>query len=57
MFRRSDIWGPDAEEFRPSRWEGRKLGSEFMPFSTGPRVYLGRKFITYHMHIRRDCTI
>jgi cytochrome P450 len=44
MHRRHDIWGGDAEEFKPSRWEGRKLGWEFIPFSGGPRVCLGRAF-------------
>jgi len=44
MHRRPDIWGPDSDEFVPSRWESRKLGWEFLPFSGGPRVCLGRKF-------------
>jgi cytochrome P450 len=43
MHRRPDIWGPDSEEFHPERWEGRKLGWEYLPFSGGPRVCLGRK--------------
>jgi len=43
MHRRHDIWGDDADEFRPDRWEKRKLGWEFIPFSGGPRVCLGRK--------------
>jgi len=43
MQRRHDIWGEDADEFRPERWEGRKLGWEFVPFSGGPRVCLGRE--------------
>jgi cytochrome P450 len=44
MHRRRDIWGEDADEFRPSRWEGRKLGWEFVPFSGGARVCIGREF-------------
>jgi cytochrome P450 len=44
MHRRHDIWGADADEFHPDRWEGRKLGWEFIPFSGGPRVCLGREY-------------
>jgi cytochrome P450 len=44
MQRRKDIWGPDADDFVPARWEGRKLGWEFIGFSGGPRVCLGRKY-------------
>lgn len=38
------IWGPDADEFRPERWE--KMTEEqkaaFIPFSYGPRACVGR---------------
>ncbi|KAL3427594.1 cytochrome p450 family protein [Phlyctema vagabunda] len=44
LHRRQDIWGEDADEFRPSRWEGRKLGWEFIPFSGGPRICLGQQY-------------
>lgn len=44
MHRRKDIWGPDADEFRPERWEGRKVGWEFLPFNGGPRICLGQQF-------------
>jgi cytochrome P450 len=40
---RPDIWGEDAEDFRPERWEGRKVGWEWVPFGGGPRKCLGRK--------------
>jgi len=43
MQRRKDIWGDDADEFRPERWEGRKKGPEFQPFNGGPRICMGRK--------------
>lgn len=44
MHRRKDIWGQDALEFRPERWEENgKRGWEFLPFNGGPRICLGRK--------------
>ena len=34
-----DIWGEDADIFRPERWvEGNKAASEFVPFLIGPRI-------------------
>ncbi|KAL5358473.1 cytochrome P450 [Aspergillus floccosus] len=44
MHRRKDIWGPDADDFRPGRWEGRKTLWEYVPFSGGPRICLGQQF-------------
>ena len=40
----TEIWGPDADEFRPERWETvteRQKGA-FIPFSYGPRSCVGR---------------
>ena len=42
MHRRKDLWGPDADEFKPERWLGRKVGWEYLPFNGGPRICLGR---------------
>ena len=44
MHRRKDIWGPDAEEFRPERFVGRRPGWEFLPFNGGPRICIGQQF-------------
>ncbi|KZF23725.1 cytochrome P450 [Xylona heveae TC161] len=44
MHRRTDIWGDDAAEFRPERWQGRKLDWSFLPFNGGPRICLGQQF-------------
>lgn len=44
MHRNKDIWGPDAAEFKPDRWIGRKPGWEFLPFNGGPRICLGQQF-------------
>jgi cytochrome P450 len=48
MHRRTDIYGEDALDFRPERWEDGKLsrdvGYGYLPFNGGPRVCLGQEF-------------
>ena len=47
MHRRNDLYGPDAEEFRPERWlgdKGLRPGWEYLPFNGGPRICLGREW-------------
>jgi cytochrome P450 len=44
MHRRKDLWGPDADEFKPERWEGRRSGFEYLPFNGGPRICIGQQF-------------
>ena len=44
MHRRTDLWGPDALTFNPSRWEGSKHSWQFLPFSGGPRICIGQQF-------------
>ena len=47
MQRREDLYGPDALEFRPERWDDPqldKIGWGYLPFNGGPRVCLGSKF-------------
>jgi cytochrome P450 len=47
MHRHKDLYGDDANEFRPERWEGSELkniGWGFMPFHGGPRICLGSKY-------------
>lgn len=38
------IWGPDADEFRPNRWDDitNSQRAAFNPFSYGPRACVGR---------------
>ena len=43
MQRRKDLWGQDADEFRPDRWDGRKSGWEYLPFNGGPRICIGQQ--------------
>lgn len=47
MHRRKDIYGSDADQFRPGRWENdalRNVGWAYLPFNGGPRVCLGQDF-------------
>lgn len=47
MHRRPDIWGQDASKFRPERWEGSNLrGWQYLPFNGGPRICLGREYLS-----------
>ncbi|KAF2084281.1 putative cytochrome P450 alkane hydroxylase [Saccharata proteae CBS 121410] len=43
MHRRKDIYGPDAEDFRPERWEQQRPGWHYLPFNGGPRSCLGQQ--------------
>lgn len=43
VHKRKDIWGEDADEFRPERWDGRKIDWSYVPFSGGPRICIGRE--------------
>lgn len=45
--RRKSIYGPDADDFRPQRWETGeldKIGWAYFPFNGGPRKCLGEDF-------------
>ncbi|KAL9612093.1 MAG: hypothetical protein Q9167_003315 [Letrouitia subvulpina] len=46
MHRRKDLFGADAEEFRPQRWDQETLhhGWSYLPFHAGPRVCLGLSY-------------
>lgn len=44
VHKRKDIWGEDAEEFVPERWDGRKIDWSYVPFSGGPRICIGREY-------------
>ncbi|KAL5348540.1 hypothetical protein ACLOAV_005956 [Pseudogymnoascus australis] len=44
MHRRKDLWGADADEFVPERWEKRRVGWDFLPFNGGPRICIGQQF-------------
>ena len=44
--RRKNIFGPDAHQFHPKRWEGQECtnpyGWAYFPFNGGPRACLGQ---------------
>ena len=40
------IWGEDAEEFRPERWENLKPVWDFIPFGGGPRNCPAQQLVT-----------
>ncbi|KAJ7602447.1 cytochrome P450 [Mycena polygramma] len=50
MHRRTDLWGPDAEEFSPDRFLDERVKYlldnpfKFLPFNAGPRICLGQQF-------------
>lgn len=48
LHRREDVFGGDAEEFKPERWEALKGLNywSFLPFGGGPRICIGREHIT-----------
>ena len=52
-----NIYGPDADDFRPERWEEHEnadhFGWAYFPFSGGPRACLGQDFALMEI----SCTI
>ena len=44
VHKRKDLWGEDADIWRPERWDGRKADWAFIPFNKGPRICLGREW-------------
>lgn len=50
MHRLESIYGSDASDFRPERWESIRPGWGFLPFNGGPRICLGRKSLPLKIH-------
>lgn len=44
MHRDPEVFGVDAHEFRPERWEKIRPGWAYLPFNGGPRVCIGQQF-------------
>ncbi|KAI1447271.1 cytochrome P450 [Annulohypoxylon stygium] len=49
IHRRRDIYGDDADEFRPERWEALRTTFEYVPFNAGPRICVGQQFALTQM--------
>ncbi|KAG9237693.1 cytochrome P450 [Amylocarpus encephaloides] len=44
MQRREDLFGEDATEFKPERWETLRPSWNYLPFNGGPRICIGQQF-------------
>lgn len=53
MHHSTEIWGPDASEFRPERWDAvtPRQKNAFIPFSHGPRACVGRNVAEMEMKL------
>lgn len=50
MQRRRDLFGPDAEAFRPERWNNwTPKAWQYIPFNGGPRICIGQQFALTEM--------
>ncbi|KAG1445612.1 hypothetical protein G6F56_009853 [Rhizopus delemar] len=48
-----EVWGEDAEEFKPDRWKTDKVGNayQYLPFLAGGRQCIGLKFAQIEMKL------
>ncbi|KAK4458173.1 benzoate 4-monooxygenase [Cladorrhinum samala] len=53
VHRSKEVWGPDADEFRPERWFNvtPRQKAAFIPFSHGPRACVGRNVAEMEMKL------
>jgi cytochrome P450 len=57
LHRDTDVYGPDADDFRPDRWiedpqlKARATPYNFMPFGAGKRACIGKDFAMHEMLI------
>ena len=43
MHRDRELWGEDAENFKPERWSDAKPTWEYLPFNGGPRICIAQQ--------------
>ena len=43
MHRSKHLYGEDAENFQPERWEAQRQGWHYLPFGGGPRICPGQQ--------------
>lgn len=55
LHRRKDIWGDDANDFKPERFlpenDTKRHSHSFLPFSSGPRNCIGKSYATLAIRI------
>lgn len=44
LHRDPEVFGPDADEFRPERWGKIRPSWAYLPFNGGPRICIGQQF-------------
>ena len=50
MQRRKDLFGPDADVFKPERWNNwTPKAWQYIPFNGGPRICIGQQFALTEM--------
>ena len=45
LHRDKNLWGDDAEEFHPERWEKVRPTWEYLPFNGGPRLCVAQQLV------------